>query len=83
MDQRLQYKSSYTEPDRRESGNTIELIGTGNHFLNITPVAQTLKATINKCVFLSLKNLYDTVIRQNSSLYSKKRSSPTPRLTEG
>ena len=29
-------------------GNTLECIGTGNHFLNITPAAQILRETINK-----------------------------------
>ena len=29
-------------------GSTLEHIGTGDHFLNITPVAQTLKETTNK-----------------------------------
>ena len=28
-------------------GSTPECIGTGNHFLNIKPVAQTLRETIN------------------------------------
>ena len=28
--------------------STLEHISTGDHFLNITPVAQTLRATINK-----------------------------------
>ena len=27
--------------------STLERIGTGNHFLNITPAAQTLRETIN------------------------------------
>ena len=29
-------------------GSTLEFIGTGDHFLNITPVAQTLREIINK-----------------------------------
>ena len=27
-------------------GNTLERIGTGDHFLNITPAAQTLRETL-------------------------------------
>ena len=47
VDQRPQYKSSYTEPDRRESGKNLENIGTEDHFLNLTLGAQTLRSTIN------------------------------------
>ena len=37
-------------------GNTLERIGTGDHFLNITPAAQTLRETINKWDLLKLKS---------------------------
>ena len=37
-------------------GSTLELIGTGDHFLNITPVAQTLRETINKWNLPKLKS---------------------------
>ena len=37
-------------------GSTLERIGTGNHFLNITPAAQTLRETINKWDLLKLKS---------------------------
>ena len=47
MDQRPQYKVSHTEPHRRESGKYTVNADTGDHFLNITPVAQTLKEAIN------------------------------------
>ena len=36
-------------------GSTPERIGTGDHFLNITPVTQTLRGTINKWDLLKLK----------------------------
>ena len=36
--------------------NTLECIGTGDHFLNITPVVQILRATINKCDLLKLRS---------------------------
>ena len=57
MDQRPQHKANHTEPHRTESEKyTLECIGTGNHFLNITPVAQTLRETINKWDLLKLKS---------------------------
>ena len=37
-------------------GSIFECIGTGDHFLNITPVAQTLRETINKWDLLKLKS---------------------------
>ena len=84
-DQRPQRKSSYTEADRREVGSSLDCISTGDHFLNITPVAQTLRATINKWDLLKLK----TSIKQRTLLIGQignaqnvKRYSPTPHLTE-
>ena len=38
-DQRPQHKSRYTEPDRTGNAVSLECIGTGDHFLNITPAA--------------------------------------------
>ena len=35
-------------------GSTLEHIGTGDHFLNIPPAAQTLRETINKLELLKL-----------------------------
>ena len=37
-------------------GNTLECIGTRDHFLNITPAAQTLRETIDKWDLLKLKS---------------------------
>ena len=37
-------------------GSTLEHIGTGDHFLNITPVAQTLRETVNEWDLLKLKS---------------------------
>ena len=37
-------------------GSILECNGTGDHFLNITPAAQTLRETINKWDLLKLKN---------------------------
>jgi hypothetical protein len=35
---------------RETAGNTLELIGMGNNFVNRTPMAQQLRERINKCV---------------------------------
>ena len=37
-------------------GNILECIDTGDHFLNITPVAQTLRAMINRWDLLKLRS---------------------------
>ena len=53
-------------------GSTLEHIGTGDHFLNKTPVAQTLRETINKWDLLELRSFCkakDTV--------NKKKRQPT------
>ena len=41
MNQSPQHKFSHIDPQRRESGNTLEYIGTGDHFLNIISIAHT------------------------------------------
>ena len=38
--------------------STLERNGTGDHFLNITPAAQTLRETINKWNLLKLKSFH-------------------------
>ena len=43
-----------------KEGSTLECIGTGDHFLNIIPVAQTLRETINKWDLLKLRSLCKT-----------------------
>ena len=61
-------------------GSTLKHIGTGDHFLNITPVSQTLRKTINKWDLLKLKSFCkakDMVRTQNG-----KRFSPTLHQTE-
>ena len=49
----------YTEPDRKELEDNLELIGT-KHFLQRTPIAQALRTTINKQELMKLKNLCET-----------------------
>ena len=41
-------------------GSNLEHIGTENHFLNITPEAQTYRETINKWDLLKLKSFCTT-----------------------
>ena len=38
--------------------STLERIGIGDHFLNITPAARTLRETINKWDLLKLESFY-------------------------
>jgi hypothetical protein len=42
VDQGLPNKTRYTESNRRESGESLELMGTGEILLNKTPIAQLL-----------------------------------------
>ena len=37
-------------------GNSLRCMVPGDHFLNITSLSQTLRATINKCDLLKLKS---------------------------
>ena len=43
-------------------GNSLEYIGTGDNFLNRTPIAQALRSTINKWDLMKLK----TSVRQRT-----------------
>ena len=47
-------------------GSSLKHMGTGDYFLHITPVAQTIRATLNKCKLLKLRSFCkakDTVIK--------------------
>ncbi|KAL6030515.1 hypothetical protein STEG23_025276 [Scotinomys teguina] len=50
-------------------GNTLERTGTGDHFLNITPTAQTLSITINQWDHMKLKSF----CRAKDTVTKKKR----------
>ena len=66
-------------------GSSLQYMGTGDHFLNITPVAQSLRTTINKWDLLKLRSFCkakDTVNKTKGSLLNGKRSSPTPHKTK-
>jgi hypothetical protein len=54
-------KNLYIQPDtlnltKEKVGNSLECIDKGDNFLNRTPTAQALRATINKCNFRTLKS---------------------------
>ena len=67
-------------------GGTLERIGTGDSFLNITPVAQTVRSTINKWDLLKLRSVCkakDTVSKTKRQPTDWKKYSLIPHLTEG
>ena len=68
MDQRPQHKTRYTKSNRKESGNCLECVGTGDKLLSRTPVAQALRSTIDKWDLMKLKSFCktkDTINRTN------------------
>ena len=40
----------------QKEGSSLQYMGTGDHFLHITPVAQTMRATMNKWDLLKLRS---------------------------
>ena len=53
-------------------GSTLEHIDTGDYFLNITPVAQTLGEAINKWDLLKLRSFCkakDMVNKRNTAIF--------------
>ena len=54
----LNIKSATLNLIEEKVGSTLERSGTGDHFLNRTPVTQTLTETINKWDLLKLKSFY-------------------------
>jgi hypothetical protein len=56
VDQRPQHKTTYIEPDRRESGDSLDYIVTEDDFLNRTPVAQALSQRIINGNFMILES---------------------------
>ena len=53
----LNIKPTTLNLTEEKMGSTLEHIGIGDHFLNITPVAQTLREPINKKDLLKLRIL--------------------------
>jgi hypothetical protein len=67
-------------------GNNLELIGTGDNFLNRTPMGQALRSTIYKWDLMKLKRSpvsQRTLSVGQNSLQIGKGSLPTLHLTEG
>ena len=56
MIQRLRTLAATQNLIEEKVGSTLEHIGTGDHFLNITPVPQTLREAINEWDLLKLKS---------------------------
>ena len=67
-------------------GSTLECIGTGDYFLNIPPVAQTLRETINKWEFLKLRSFCkakDMVNKTKRQLTEWEKNFTNPTLDRG
>ena len=65
-------------------GSSLQCMGIGDHFLNIIPVAQTLRATINKWDLLKLRSFCKgrekvNKTRRQPSEWEKIFSNPTPK----
>ena len=78
----LNIKSATLNLTEEKVGSTFECIGTGNHFLNITPAARTLRETINRWDLLKLKSFCkakDTVnkTKQQYTNWEKIFTNPT------
>ena len=65
-------------------GSTLECIGIGDYFLNITTAAQTLRKTINKWDLLKLKAFVKQHSQKGKKLQPTEwgKFSPTPHQTE-
>ena len=82
MDQRPQHKTSYVNLKEEKVGNSLECIGTGDNFLNRTPMAQALRSTINNCDIMKLKNFCKA---KNTSInigLQNGKISPIPNMAE-
>ena len=78
-------KDLHIKPDtlkliEKKLGKTLEDMGTGENFLNRTPIAYTLRSRIDKWDLINLQSFCKAkdTIEQNA-----KGSSPTLNLTEG
>ena len=67
-------------------GNCLKHIGTGNNFLNRTPIAYTLRSTINKWDLIKLKRFCktkDTVNRTQQQPIDRERMFTNPTSNKG
>jgi hypothetical protein len=79
MAHRPQYKPDTLNLIEEKVGNSLELIGTGDNFLNRTPSAQALRSTINKWTLVKLKSLCtakDTIIQTKRQPTEWERGAP-------
>jgi hypothetical protein len=66
MDQGPPYKTRYTESSRKESGESLKHMDTGENFMNRTPMVYALRSRINKWNLIKLQSFCkakDTVNR--------------------
>ena len=63
-------------------GNSLELTGRGDNFLNRTPMAQALRSTIDKWDLMKLKSFCKAKDTVNRTKQSEKASSSTLHLTD-
>jgi hypothetical protein len=81
----LNIKSGTLNLIEEKVGKSLELIGTGEKFLNRTPVAHALRSRFDKWDLMKLENFCKAkdIVRQIGNLQIWKKSSPTPCLIEG
>ena len=56
MDQGPPHKTRHTETNRKETGKTLENMGTGENFLNRTPIVYALRSRIDKWDLIKLQS---------------------------
>ena len=56
MDQRPPHKTRFTESNRRQSEEELRHSGTGEIFLNKTPMDHAVRSHIGKCNLIKLKS---------------------------
>jgi hypothetical protein len=67
VEQVLPHKTRYAEIKRRKSGKSLEDMGTGDDFLNRTPMAYAVRSRIDKWCLIKLQRVCqakDTINRR-------------------
>jgi len=82
VDQGPPHQTRYTQTNRRKSGKSLEHMGTGEIFLNKTPMPYAIRSRINEWDLIKLQSFCkakDTVIRtkQQPIDWEKIFTSPT------
>ena len=87
MDQRSQHKANYTESDRREVVNSLELTGTGKDFLNRrTSIVRTLRIATSRQYLMKLKGYFiikDIIFLDKAASYRMGKDFLNTRQIEG